>query len=40
MMESEKSRATGMWIRIAIYILGFSVVFGALMFTAVTYGHR
>lgn len=39
-MESESSRAKGMWIRIAIYILGFAVVFGALMATALTYGHR
>lgn len=37
--ESEKSRANGMWIRLSCYVLGFAVVFGALMIVAATAGH-
>lgn len=32
--ESEKSRENGMWIRLSIYVLGFAVVFGALIVVA------
>ncbi|WP_268822167.1 hypothetical protein [Yinghuangia soli] len=32
--ESEKSRENGMWIRLSIYVLGFAVIFGALMIVA------
>lgn len=36
MAESEKNRANGMYIRLAIYVLGFAVIFGALMIVAFT----
>jgi hypothetical protein len=36
--ESEKSRENGMYIRLAIYVLGFSVIFGTLMIVAFLQG--